>query len=125
MSGNNLSGGALYIAWKFDTADGAPSASAAAERVWNRLSRGERLHLFRLRSRVFVNGEVRALLLPVAPLERIAAAINEPGANPVASRWVKTARECAVLAREIEAVPVNLGLAQRPEQWRLSSAAAD
>ncbi len=117
MPGKNLQCGALYIAWKFD-----PAGVTSALGVWNSLSRGEILHLFRLRSRVVVNGEVRALLSPAAPLERIADAIS---ADLLTSRWIGTERECAAMAREIESVPVKLGLAQRPEQWPLSSAAFD
>jgi hypothetical protein len=110
----------LYLAWKFRAAD-----DASAERVWNRLSLGERQHLFRLRSGVVVNGEARALVAPLAPLESIAAAIGELASEPVVSRWIGTESACVALSREIESVPVHLGLAPRPEQWPLSSAAAD
>jgi hypothetical protein len=120
MTGNTLRGGALYIAWKFDTAD-----DRSAARVWTLLSSGESLHLFRLRSRVVVKGEVRALITPHAPLEQIAAAIQPRGSRPVSSRWVSSERACAELAREIEGVPVRLGLARRPEEWPMSSAALD
>jgi hypothetical protein len=106
----------LYIAWKFDTAD-----DRSATRVWNLLSRGHDRNLFRLRSRVIVNGELRALIAPAAPLDRIAAALG----GLAATRWIDGERACAALAREIESAPVRLGLAQRPEQWPLSSAAAD
>ncbi len=110
-------GGALYIAWHFDSAEGSPS------RVWTRLSNGERQHLFRLRSGVVVDGEARALMQPCAALETITAAICET--KPVATRWVATERACAMLSREIESVPVNLGLALRPEEWPLSSASVE
>jgi hypothetical protein len=74
---------------------------------------------------VAVRGEVRALLLPVAALENIAEAIHKQGSDPVVSRWVGTERACAALAREIEAMPVTLGLTASPEQWPLSSAASN
>lgn len=112
--------GALYIAWKFSETD-----EASARRVWNRIRRCGGKRLFRLRSGVVVQGEARALVAPLAPLETIAAAVLRADSRPVISRWIGTEIACAALAREIESVPVNLGLARRPEQWLLSSAAVD
>lgn len=108
----------LYIAWKLETV-----GAASAENVQRRLAEGEGNRLYRLRSWVIVNGEARALLKPDAPLEQITESIWSDGAQPVRSRWVAGQRACARAAREIETVPVELGLASRPEQWPFSSAA--
>jgi len=116
---NRITGDALYIAWKLNTADGS-----AAGDVKDRLAQGEGKKLYRLRSWVIVNGEARALLNPDAPLEEITAAIWDEGARPLRSRWVAGSRACAAVSREIERAPVTLGLAPRPEQWQLSSAAS-
>jgi len=112
-------GDALYIAWKLDTAD-----AASARRAQQLLAQGEQENLYCLRSWVVARGEVRALLSPAASLEQITGAIWSDQVEPLESRWVPGKRECAVLAREIETVPVGLGLAVRPEQWPFSSAAA-
>jgi hypothetical protein len=117
---NRFVGDALYIAWKLNTAD-----AASAEIVQERLARGEDRKLYRLWSWVVANGEARALLKPDAPLEQIAAAIWENEALPSLSRWVEGRHACAQVAREIETVPVTLGLAARPEQWPFSSASGD
>jgi hypothetical protein len=111
-------GDALYIAWKLDTAD-----AASAQRAQRLLAKGEQRNLYCLRSWVVAAGEVRALLSPAASLELITETIWSGKVEPLESRWVPGKRACAVLAREIETVPVGLGLAVRPEQWPFSSAA--
>jgi hypothetical protein len=111
-------GDALYIAWKLDTAD-----AASAQRAQYLLAKGEQRNLYCLRSWVVAAGEVRALLSPAASLELITETIWSGKVEPLESRWVPGKRACAVLAREIETVPVGLGLAVRPEQWPFSSAA--
>jgi hypothetical protein len=117
---NGFAGDALYISWKLSTSD-----AASAGTIQERLTEGEGKKLYRLWSWVVANGEARALLQPDAPLEQIAAAIWDTSALPVQSRWVEGRRACAEIAREIETVPVTLGLAKRPEQWPFSSAAGD
>lgn len=112
------SGELLYIAWKLNQSD-----AASAPSVLTRLVQGETWGLYRLRSWVIANGEARALLAPQAPLERIAEAIWGEGSQPLGSRWIAGKQACAAAAREIETIPVDLGLASRPEQWPLSSAA--
>jgi hypothetical protein len=113
-----LGGELLYIAWKLNISDAASAADVRA-----RLVKGENYHLDRLHSWVIANGEARALLAPEAPLEQIAKAIWGVASQPLGGRWVAGERACAAAAREIETVPVDLGLAPRPEQWPLSSAA--
>jgi hypothetical protein len=116
---NQLRGEWLYIAWKLETADASGAATAMT-----RLVDGEGRHLYRLRSWVIVKGEAHVLLAPMAPLEQIAEAIWTEGTQPLLSRWVAGERAGAATAREIETAPVDLGLASRPEQWPLSSAAS-
>jgi len=120
LSRTGFVGDALYLAWKLDTAD-----AASAGRVQQLLARGEGMHLYLLRSWVVANGEVRALLAPSAPLEEITEAIWESRSAPTASRWIAGRRACAAMARAIETIPVNLGLAARPEEWPFSSAARE
>jgi len=112
-------GDALYIAWKLDPAD-----AASARRAQRLLALGEQRNLYCLRSWVVARGEVRALLSPAASLKQISGLIGGDRVEPLESRWVPGKRACALLAREIETVPVGLGLAPRPEQWPFSSAAA-
>ena len=113
-----LAGDALYIAWRTNAADANSARSAK-----RRLAQGEGKHLYRLRSWVIVNGEGRALLAPGAPLEQIAGAVSDRADQMLSSRWIAGSRACAELARDIERMPVVLGLADRPEQWPYSSAA--
>jgi hypothetical protein len=117
---DRITGDALYIAWKLDTAD-----AAAASRMQDRLEKGHNRKLYRLRSWVIVNGEARALLAPEAPLEEITEAIWPRDTQPLLSRWIAGRRACAETARQIEQAPVALGLARRPEQWPYSSASWD
>ena len=107
---------ALYLSWRL------PDDTGAVDRLQHRLSSVRFRKLFRLRSWVIVDGHAQALLAPVASLDRIADALWESEAEPVASRWVQ-GLACASVAREIETTPVSLGLAIRPEQWPWSSAA--
>jgi hypothetical protein len=111
-------GDALYIAWKLDAAD-----AVSAIRAQELLAKGEFLKLYRLQSWVVAQGEVKALLAPAAPLEQITRVIWTVRVQPLSSRWIPGKRACAEMAREIEFVPVGLGLAMRPEQWPFSSAA--
>lgn len=120
MSQNASSGEALYVAWKFE-----PDDETGARRVSLQLRRGEDQNLYRLRSWVIAAGEGRALLSPVAPLEKIAEAIWARPANAIFTQWIDSPDVCARLAREIERAPVTMGLARRPEQWPFSSAASD
>jgi hypothetical protein len=110
---------ALYLVWKLNGSDNGTAGS-----TWSRLSEGQSRNLYRLRSWVITNGEARALIAPSAPLEQIAGAIWDSTPALVSSRWVAGTRACACMTREIEDVPVRLGLAGRPEEWRYSSAAA-
>lgn len=110
---------ALYLVWKLNGTDNGTAGYAR-----RRLSAGEMGHLYRLRSWVITNGEARALLAPEAPLDQIANAIQDGGDRLVSSRWVAGTRACETVKREIENVPVHLGLVDRPEKWRYSSAAA-
>jgi hypothetical protein len=119
MARKVFGGDALYVAWKLDTAD-----AASARRAQQLLAKGEQQNLYCLRSWVVAQGEVRALLSPAAPLEQITGVIWTDRVQPLVSRWVPSKRACAALAREIETIPVGLGLAVRPEQWPYSSAAA-
>jgi hypothetical protein len=111
---------ALYLAWKLDSAD-----DECAGRACSRLTAGERRFLYRLRSWAIVNGEAQVLLAPEAPLEEIVEAILPDSGQPTSSRWVEGRRACAIAVREIETVPVRLGVAIRPEQWPFSSASME
>ncbi|MGD1073319.1 MAG: hypothetical protein ABSB15_24665 [Bryobacteraceae bacterium] len=111
-------GDALYIAWKLDTAD-----AASARRARKLLARGEHLKLYRLQSWVVAQGQVKALLAPSASLEEITGIVWSGHVEPLFSRWIPGKRACAEMARQIESMPVALGLAVRPEQWPFSSAA--
>jgi len=107
------------MAWKT-----SPAGVHSARLAKKRLALGEGRHLYRLRSWVILNGEVRVLLAPAAPLEEIAGAVSNRPEEMICSRWIAGQRACAELAREIERAPVVLGLADRPEQWPYSSAAS-
>lgn len=107
---------ALYVAWKLDADSGG---TASAHRL---LRGGEERNLYRLRSWMVAKGEARALLIPAAPLEEIADALFRPFAEPFSTKWIAGQRKCAAVTREIETMPVQMGLASRPEQWPLSSA---
>jgi hypothetical protein len=114
---DGYSGDALYIAWKLKAdADSAGDAKA-------KLTGGQRRKLYRLQSWVIVNGQAQALLEPAAPLDDIAHALLEDGVLPLRSRWITGERACAAEIRKIETTPVQAGLAARPEEWPLSSAA--
>jgi hypothetical protein len=89
------------------------------------LAEGVSRHLYRLRSWMVARGEARALLVPAAPLEEIAGALFTSVEAPVTTRWISGERQCAAVTREIETAPVQLGLANRPEEWPLSSAWRD
>jgi hypothetical protein len=108
---------ALYLSWRLRTPD-----TTSVDLIRRRLNQGEIRHLYRLRSWVIVGGEVRALLSPAVTLDRIARAIWGDHSQPVSTRWVRQ-QDCARVSRDIERVPVHLGLASRPEQWPFSSAA--
>jgi hypothetical protein len=110
---------ALYIAWQLDDQK-AGSAGVAQER----LTGGQGQNLYRLQSWVIIDGVVRALLCPDAPLESIIGAIWSAGTKPLQSRWVAGQKACAEAAREIEMAPVLMGLAAGPGQWPFSSATA-
>ncbi len=116
--------GGLYLSWRLGDTD-ADSARETLER----LTLGEKLHLYKLCSWVVAGNEVKALLTPAATLDEIAAAIwktppdIESGAFRM--RWVSGQRGRVEVTREIEISPVVLGLARRPEEWPYSSAAAD
>lgn len=111
---------ALYIVWRLCGTGG--HATARARKL---LHHGEELHLYRLRSWVAVNGEIRALVAPAVPVEEIAEAARVDHCETVCVRWIATERACTDLVREIETAPVNLGLASRPEEWPFSSAASE
>jgi hypothetical protein len=108
---------ALYVAWKLE-----PSNEAEASSLQGLLASGADRKLYRLRSWMVAKGEVRALLVPDAPLEEIAEALFSPIATQLSTRWVAGQRSCAAVTREIENAPVTLGLAKRPEEWPWSSA---
>jgi 4'-phosphopantetheinyl transferase EntD len=120
VQSSDHAGNALYIVWRFR---GAREHSTARARKL--LNHGQKLHLYRLHSWVAVNGEIRALVAPAAPVEEIAAAARKERCETVSTRWVATERACTNLVREIETAPVHLGLASRPEEWPFSSAAND
>ena len=109
---------ALYLSWRLSATD-----PGVAGRTRRHLRSGETRRLYQLRSWVIVAGEVRALLSPSTTLERIVDAIWGTDSQPVSTRWVST-RDFARIAHDIETTPVNLGLASRPEQWPMSSAAS-
>lgn len=113
-------GNALYVVWRLQE-DGGPSA----QRARKLLNRGQQQHLYRLRSWVAVNGEIRALMAPAAPVEEIAEAARKQRCETVSARWIISERACTDLVRQIETAPVNLGLASRPEEWPFSSAASE
>lgn len=108
---------ALYVSWRLQTND-----RAAAQRIRRKLNSGETRRLFRIRSWVIVRGEVQALLSPAVSLDHIASSIWGDDTAPTSSRWVRR-NECAKIVRDMETIPVILGLAARPEQWPWSSAA--
>jgi hypothetical protein len=70
--------GALHVAWKVASAD-----AGSARVLRDRLHAGHRERLFDLRSLDFGDGKVSAVLVPVAPLEDIAAVIWSAGLEPV------------------------------------------
>ncbi|NDJ13440.1 MAG: hypothetical protein EBY17_19975 [Acidobacteriia bacterium] len=115
---NSPGADALYLSWRLQTDD-----RAAAQKTRRRLNAGETQQLYRIRSWVIVRGEVQALLSPAVSLDRIASSIWDEGSAPTSSRWVRRS-ECAKVVRDMEIIPVTLGLAARPEQWPWSSAAA-
>jgi hypothetical protein len=106
----------LYFVWRFER---------SAARARKLLDRGEKLHLYRLRSWVAVNGEIRALVAPAATVEEIAEAARRGRCETVSAEWVISEHACTNLVREIETAPVSLGLASRPEEWPFSSAASE
>lgn len=110
----------LYLAWKLDSAD-----DDCAGRAHSRLTAGETRSLYRLRSWAIANGVAHVLLAPSAPLEAIVEAILPESGQPISSRWIESKQDCAILVREIETVPVRLGVATRPEQWPFSSASEE
>lgn len=111
-------GDAMYIAWKLDTAD-----AVSAESAKSMLTEGEAANLYRLRSWVVASGRLEALLVPETSLDQVAGALWPETAEPVTSRWIEGKRKCDALARQIEKLPVALGLASTPAQWPWSSAA--
>ena len=111
---------ALYLAWKLDSAD-----DDCAGRARNRLTAGEGRFLYRLCSWAIAKGEAHVLLAPEASLEEIVEAILPASGQPTSSRWIESWRACALAVREIETVPVRLGVAVRPEQWPFSSASLE
>ena len=110
---------ALYVAWKLE------EETHSAGSVQQMLTSGHDRNLYRLRSWMVARGDVRALLVPSAPLEEIADALFAPIAPVVSTRWIAGLRKCAAMTREIERIPVQLGLANRPEEWPFSSAFRD
>jgi hypothetical protein len=109
---------ALYMVWRYEGA-----GKGSATQAQNLLNRGQEKCLFQVRSYVAANREVRVLLNPAAPVEEIARAARKQRYETVTTRWIASERTCTSLIREIETVPVNLGLASRPEEWPFSSAA--
>ena len=114
-------GGGLYLAWRLRDTD-----ANSAQETKERLTRGEKQNLYRLCSWVVVDGEAQALLTPTASFEEITTAIwrksPEPSDETLRTRWISSSQLLAELTREIEIVPVQLGLARRPEEWPFSSA---
>jgi hypothetical protein len=110
---------ALYVAWKLE------EETHTAGSIQQLLTSGQDRKLYRLRSWMVARGDARALLIPSAPLEEIADALFTLIAPVVSTRWIAGMRKCAAMTREIERIPVQLGLASRPEQWRFSSAFKD
>lgn len=113
----SLGSDALFLAWRLQSDD-----QMAARKTRRRLNSGESRQLYRIRSWVIVRGEVQALLSPAVSLDRIASSIWGQNSAPTSTRWVRRS-ECPKLVREMETIPVTLGLAARPEQWPWSSAA--
>jgi hypothetical protein len=111
---------ALYLAWKLDSTD-----DDCAGHARNRQTAVEGRSLYRLCSWAIAKGEAHALLAPTAPLEEIVEAILPGSGQPTSSRWIESTRACAIAVREIETVPVRLGVAVRPEQWPYSSASLE
>jgi|SRR5579862_1442949 len=109
--------GALYLVWQ-------TSRAIAVGAIQRRLEQGEQDRLYRLRSWVIVNNEAHALVTPSASVDEIVGELWRGETQPLKTRWVSRAA-CAHVAREIERVPVRLGLSERPEQWPHSSAAAE
>jgi hypothetical protein len=109
--------GALYLVWQ-------TSRAIAVGAIQRRLEQGEQQRLYRLRSWVIVNNETHALVTPSASLDEIVDELWHGETQPLKTRWVSRSA-CAHIAREIERVPVLLGLSERPEQWPHSSASAE
>ena len=116
--------GGLYLAWRLNDTD-ADSVNATTAR----LAKGQKQRLYRLFSWVVADGQAQALLAPAAPLEEITAAlwnvVPSDDHGSLKARWIAGSVDRAELARQIESVPVTLGLARRPEEWPFSSAAQD
>jgi hypothetical protein len=108
---------ALYLVWQ-------ESRAIAMGAIQRRLEQGEEQRLYRLRSWVIVHNEAHALITPSASLDEIVDELWQDEIQPLKTRWVSRAA-CAHVAREIERVPVLLGLSPRPEQWPHSSAATE
>jgi len=115
----------LYVSWKLEAVEEGEDGGKTADSMQRAITEGEDRNLYRLRSWMVAKGEVRALIVPEAPLEEIADALWAPVAPPIATRWVAGQRKCAALTREIETAPVEFGLASRPEEWPFSSAFRD
>jgi hypothetical protein len=108
------------MVWRYQGA-----GEASATRLRKLLDRGEEMQLYRLRSWVAINGEVRALMAPAVPVDEITQVVRRESCETVSTRWVRDERACTNLVREIETAPVHLGLAARPEEWPFSSAASE
>jgi hypothetical protein len=87
---------AIYIAWKVDS-----GSALAARHVRERLKAGEEARLYRVRAWTIVNGEVRALLIPTAPLEAIVDSVLAVSGTCLLVRWAQGKRACASAEREI------------------------
>jgi hypothetical protein len=95
---------------------------APVEALKLRLVAGDRqFGLYGLRSFVILPHRVQVLLDLHAELRFILVAWHVTQAS---NRWIALARS-ASLIRQMENCPVRAGLAQRPEQWRWSSAWED
>jgi hypothetical protein len=116
---------ALYVSWKLVAGENGETGEDIADLMRRAITSGEDRNLYRLRSWMVAKGEVRALIIPEAPLEEIADALWAPVAPPIATRWIAGQRKCAVLTHQIENAPVEFGLASRPEEWPFSSAFRD
>jgi hypothetical protein len=110
---------ALYVAWRLE------ADVDSADSLQQLLTVGQSRNLYRLRCWMAACGEARALIVPHAPLEDIASALFTTAAEPLSTRWIRGISKCAAMTREIETVPVQMGLANRPEEWRYSSAFGD